>query len=130
MSSEFSPRTYQILIEGIADNFFLYPHFRAFIETDSASPTVVMTTNNASEPEKIDFQIAMGGTRTDDGRSGVFIYMRWTGTPRMGDAVTLTVWQEGATRYGRAEALPETGFDPAEPTKIFEQGHVAPHATI
>jgi hypothetical protein len=130
MSGEFSPRTYQIVIEGIADNFFIHPHFRAFVETDSASPTVMMTTNNVTEPDKVDFQTAMGGRRSDDGRSGIFIYMRWTDTPRMGDAVTVTVWQDGASRYGRPEALPEAGFDASAPTAIFEQGHVRPPAAV
>ena len=130
MSGEFSPRTYQIVMEGIAESFFTHPHFRAFIETDSASPTVMMTTNQVTEPEKVDFQIAMGGTRVDDGRSGIFIYMRWTGTPRMGDAVTVTVWQAGASEYGRPEALPAEGFDPAKPATVFEQGRVAPRAAV
>ena len=124
MSDDFAPRTYQIVIEGIAETFFVMPHFRAFIETDSASPTVMLTINDVSEPHKVDFYNATGGSRVDDGRTGIFVYMRWTDILRMGDAVTFTVWQHGATRYGLPEALPEESFDPAEPTGIFEQGTI------
>lgn len=127
MVEQFSPRTYQIVIEGIAKNLFLYPHFRAFIETDSDSPTVMMTTNDVTEPHKVDFQSATGGTRDDDGRHGIFVYMRWSGTPRMGDAITITVWRLGATSYGEPEPMPEVGFDPENPTGMFKQGQVGPH---
>jgi hypothetical protein len=135
MTGQFAPHTYRVLIEGIADNFFLYPHFRAFIETDSESPTVMMTINEVSEADKLDFYNAMGGRKTDDGRSGIFVYMRWTGTQRMGDAVTFTVWQKDAQKYGVPEPMPEEGFDSANPTAGFEQGPVAssrrpgPHLT-
>lgn len=125
MGEHFEPRTYQIVVEGIAENHFIFPHFRAFIETDSDSPTVLMTTNNVTEPQKIDFQSAIGGTRTDDGRTGILVYMRWTGTPRMGDAVTVSLWQQGASVYGRAEPMPEDGFVPDDPTGLFKQGPVA-----
>ena len=128
MADVFSPRTYRIPIEGIANNFYLHPHFRAFIETDSNSPTVTMTTNHVSEAQKVDFWSAAGGTRTDDGRTGILVYMRWSDTPRMGDAVTVTLWQAGATRYGLAEPLPEEGFDPHNPTAVLEEGIVELHA--
>lgn len=120
----FTPHTFRVLIEGIAENFVEYPHFRAFIETDSDSPTVLMTVNEVSEPAKIDFQNAMGGTRTDDGRTGILVYMRLTGTPRMGDAVTFTVWQQGAELYVSPEPVEEAHFDPADPLAIFHQGPV------
>lgn len=122
MSDVFTPHTYKLVIEGIAANYMLYPHFRAFIETGSNSATVMMTTNHVSEAHKIDSQIAMGGARKDDGRKGIFLYLRWSDTPRMGDSITLTVWQHTAEKYGNAEALPEDGFDPSDPTAIFEEG--------
>lgn len=124
MASDFSPHTYRIVVDGIAANYMIYPHFCAFIETGSNSPTVMMTANHASEPDKIDFQQAMGGNRKDDGRNGIFVYMRWSGTPRMGDAVTVTVWQDGAEKYGAPEPLPEDKFDQDNPTAMFEQGPV------
>ncbi len=124
MTEQFQPHTFKIAIEGIANNFFDAPHFRAFIETDSSSPTVLMTTNEVSEAQKIDFQNAIGGSRCDDGRTGVFVYMRWTSTLRVGGVVTVTVWQQGAQRYGAPEPLPETGFDPANPTSAFKQGDI------
>ena len=135
MSGQFAPHTYRVLIEGIADNFFRYPHFRAFVETDSDSPTVMVTINELTEPGKLDFHNATGGRRLDDDRTGIFVYMRWTGTQRMGDAVTFTVWQEGAEVYGVPEPMPDAGFDPGEPTAGFAQGPVesarrsAPHLT-
>jgi hypothetical protein len=134
MSAQFAPHTFKVVVEGIADNFFLYPHFRAFIETDSNSPTVLLTTNDVTEPAKVDFQNATGGSRRDDGRTGVFVYMRWTGTPRMGDAVTFTVWQQDAETYGVPEPMTEAGLDTDDPTAMFEQGPVpsarrlAPHS--
>lgn len=124
MQSQFEPRTFKVLIEGIADNFFVYPHFRAFIETDSDSPTVILTTNELTEPAKVDFHTAMGGTR-QDGRTGILVYMRYTGTPRMGDAVTFTVWQQAATVYGAPEPMPEIGFDSDDPMAGFAQGQVS-----
>ncbi len=123
MESEFEPRTFKVLIEGIADNFFIYPHFRAFIETDSDSPTVMSTANELTEPAKVDFHTAMGGTR-QDGRTGILVYMRYTGTPRMGDAVTFTVWQQAATVYGAPEPMPEIGSDD-DPMAGFTQGQVS-----
>lgn len=125
MSGEFTPRTYKIVLEGIAVNYLLYPHFRPFIETDSNSPTVIMTTNHVSEAHKVDFENAMGGTRKDDGRSGIFVYMRWSDTPEMGESVTITVWQQGAKKYGAPEPMHEDGFDPDNPTAIFEQGAIS-----
>lgn len=119
-----APRTYRIVIEGIAENFVHYPHFRAFIETDSNSPTVLMTVNHVTEAHKVDFENAMGGTRRDDGRTGILVYVRWTGTPRMGDSITLTLWQDGATTYGHAEPLPEAGFDEENPTGILHEGPI------
>ncbi len=127
MADRFEPRTFQIVIEGIAKNHFIYPHFRAFIGTDSDSPTVLMTTNYVTEAHKVDFLSAMGGTRKDDGRSGIFVYARWAGTPRMGDAITVTLWQSGATSYGEPESMPEAGFNPDDPTGAFKQGPVGPH---
>jgi len=124
MACEFGPHTYKIVIEGITANYMLYPHFRAFIETGSNSPTVMMTINHVSEAQKVDFQNAMGGTRKDDGRSGIFVYMRWSDTLEMGDSVTVTVCQRGAENYGEPEPLPEDGFDPKKPTKIFEEGPI------
>lgn len=135
MTGQFTPHTYRVVIEGIADNFFEYPHFRAFIPTDSDSPTVLITINELSEPEKLDFHNAMGGRRLDDGRTGILVYMRWAGNQRMGDDVTFTVWQADAYTYGVPEPMPEEGFDPTAPTAGFEQGHVesarreAPHLT-
>ncbi|MGF1664828.1 MAG: hypothetical protein ACFCVC_00995 [Acidimicrobiia bacterium] len=120
MQSEFEPRTFKMPIEGIADNFFVYPHFRAFVETDSDSPTVLATTNELTEPAKVDFHTAIGGTH-QDGRSGVLVYMRYTGTPRMGDAVTFTLWQQAATVYGAPEPMTETGFDTNDPMAGFAQ---------
>jgi len=125
MASEFTPHTYKIGVDGITANYMIYPHFCAFIETGSDSSTVMMTANHASEPDKIDFEHAMGGTRKDDGRNGILVYMRWSGTPRMGDAVTITVWQDGAGKYGAAEPLPETTFDHEDPTAILEQGPIS-----
>lgn len=124
MTEQFLPHTFKIDIEGIVKNFFVMPHLRAFIETDSSSPTVMMTTNDVSEPHKIDFQNAIGGSRRDNGKTGIFIYMRWTATPRVGDAVTVTVWQQGAQHYGTPQPLPEEHFDQDDPTGVFEQGHV------
>lgn len=119
-----APHTYRIVIEGIADNFMDYPHFRAFIPTDSASPTVMMTINHVTEAQKVDFENAMGGTRTDDGRSGILVYLRWSDMPRMSDSVTLTVWQAGASQYGGAEPLPESGFDAQNPTAALVEGPI------
>jgi hypothetical protein len=48
MSAQFAPHTFKVVVEGIAD-FFLHPHFRAFIETDSNSPTLLLTTNDVTE---------------------------------------------------------------------------------
>lgn len=124
MTAPFSPHTFTMHVEGITDNFFSAPHFRAFIETDSQSPTVMMTTNNISEPQKIDFQNAIGGSRRDNGKTGILVYMRWTEAPRVGDAVTVTVWQEGAHHYAAPTPLPENEVDPAIPAGIFEQGPV------
>ncbi len=125
MADVLNPRTYRIVMEGIAENFYHHPHLRAFIETDSDSPTVMLTTNHVSEAQKVDFWNASGGNRVDDGRTGILVYMRWSETPRMGDSVTVTVWQAGANSYGRAEPLPEEGFDPADPTAVLEEGFVA-----
>jgi hypothetical protein len=111
-------------MEGIAANFLHYPHFRAFIPTDSGSPTVMMTVNHVSEAQKVDFENAMGGTRTDDARTGILVYLRWSDTPRMGDSVTLTVWQDGASVYGPAEPLPEKGFDVENPTAVLHEGPI------
>lgn len=124
MSELPTPRTYRIVIEGIAANFMHYPHFRAFIETDSTSPTVMMTINHVTEAQKVDFENAMGGKRRDDGRTGILVYLRWSETPRMGDSVTLTVWQSDATQYGAAEPLPEAGFDPTDPTNVLHEGPI------
>jgi len=123
-----TPRTYRIVIEGIAANFMHYPHFRAFIETDSDSPTVLMTVNHVTEAHKVDFENAMGGTRRDDDRTGILVYVRWSDTPRMGDSITLTVWQDGATEYGAAEPLPEEGFDAENPTGVLHEGPI--HVSI
>ena len=120
-----APRTYRIVSEGIANNYMEYPHFRAFIETDSDSPTVMMTINHVTEAHKVDFESAMGGTRQDDGRTGVLVYLRWSDMPRMGDSVTLSVWQADATSYESAEPLPETGFDPENPTGALLEGAIA-----
>lgn len=124
MSCEFRPHTYRIVIEGIAANYMLYPHFRAFIETGSNSPTVMMTINHVSEAHKVDFHSAMGGSRKDNGRRGVFIYMRWADTPRMGDSITITICQRGTEEYGEPESMPEGGFDPGNPTSVFEEGPI------
>lgn len=126
MTEQFLPHTFTIVIEGIANNFLAMPHFRAFIETDSSSPTVMMTTNDISEPHKVDFQNAIGGLRRDNEKTGIFVYMRWAAIPRSGDAITVTVWQQGAQHYEAPQPLPEENFDPANPTGIFEQGDVQP----
>ena len=120
-----SPHTYRIVIEGIANNFMDYPHFRAFIPTDSDSPTVIMTINHVTEAHKVDFENAIGGTRQDDGRTGILVYLRWSDMPRMGDSVTLSVWQAEASQYGAVEPLPETGFDPEDPTAVLLEGAIA-----
>jgi hypothetical protein len=124
MAEVFAPKTYRLVMQGIADNFYIHPHFRMFIETNSDSPTVIMTTNHVSEAQKVDFWSATGGKRVDDGRSGIFVYMRWSDTPRMADSVTITLWQDGATRYGPAEHFPEEEFDPANPVACFHEGAV------
>ncbi len=125
MAAFAEPRTYRLTMEGIANNFMNYPHFRVFIETDSDSSTVLMSINHVTDAGKVDFESAMGGRRRDDGRSGILVYMRWSDTPRMGDSVTVTVWQSGATKYEAAEPLPEKGFDPENPTAALEEGSVA-----
>jgi len=53
-----APHTYRIVIEGIANNFLGYPYFRAFIPTDSRSPTVTMTIDHVTEAQKVDFENA------------------------------------------------------------------------
>lgn len=120
--TDFTPHTCKLFVEGIADNFMNFPHLRAFVETGSDSPSVLMTVNGVGEPHKVDFELAMGGARKDDGRKGVMVYMRWSETPSMGDAVTLTLWQQGAKSYGKAE--PIAALDPAGPLALFEQGRV------
>jgi hypothetical protein len=117
-----APLTYRIVGEGIANNYMEYSHFRAFIETGSSSPTVMMTINHVTEAHKVDFESAMGGTRQDDRRTGILIYLRWSDMPRMGDSVTLSVWQAEATLFGAAEPLPETGFDRENPTAALLEG--------
>ena len=86
-----------------------------------------MTTNYVTEAHKVDFLSAIGRHRKDDGRSGIFVYPRWAGTPRMGDAITVTLWQSGATSYGEPESMPEAGFNPDDPTGAFKQGPLGPH---
>jgi hypothetical protein len=95
---------------------------RVFVETGSDNPAVMMTVNAVSEAQKVDFPIAIGGTRADDGRKGVLLYVRWQEAPAFNESVTFTVWQNGATQYGPAEHLPEDGFDQARPTESIVQG--------
>jgi hypothetical protein len=85
----------------------------------------MMTINHVTEAHKVDFESAIGGTRQDDGRTGVLVYLRWSDMPRRGESVTLSVWQAEATRYGAAEPLLETGFDPENPTAALLEGAIA-----
>ena len=103
----------------------VYPHMRAFIETGKADPSVMMTVNHVQDIDRVDFATAMGGTRKDNGRKGIFVYLRWNEVPTMGEETTFTIWQRGAAKYGEPETLPEEGFDPAQPTELFEQGGIA-----
>ncbi len=66
MAAFVEPRTYRLTMEGIANNFMNYPHFRVFIETDSDSSTVLMSINHVTDAGKVDFESAMGGRRRDD----------------------------------------------------------------
>lgn len=116
-----SPHTMRIVV----DNFFVGLHFRAFIETGRDDPEVLFSLNDVTNASKVDFVSAAGGARKDNDRKGIFIYMRWTKAPAMGDTVTVTLGQRGAERYNDPEKLPEDGFDPEEPTAVFAGG--APH---
>lgn len=120
--SSFETKTYSLFLESVSGSFLLYPHLRGFIETGSDSAAVMMTINSATQAHALDAQMAMGGKRSDDGRKGIYVYMRWTDNPGMGDSVTFTVWQKGAEKYGKVEALPEKPFDPENPSAGFEQG--------
>ena len=122
MTSEYNPKTFRIFIESISENFLHFPHLLAFIETGSDSASVMMTVNEVSEAHKIDFEMAMGGTRKDDGRRGVLVYMRWHEIPDMKSAVTFTVWQKGVAKYSQAEPLPDKLLDPNNPTNMIEHG--------
>lgn len=120
MSKALSPHTRQIVV----DNFFVGLHFRAFIETGIDDPAVLFSLNDVSNAAKVDFVSVTGGARKDNGRKGIFIYMRWTKAFDMGDTVTITMWQRGAESYGDLELLPEDGFDPEKPTAIFACGRL------
>lgn len=119
MTQTLSPHTVQIVVPY----FFLGLHFRAFIETGRDDPGVLFSLNDVTNASKVDFVSAAGGTRKDDGRKGILIYMRWTHAPAMGDSVTVTLWQRGAEHYNDPEKFPEEGFDPDEPTAVFLGGH-------
>lgn len=122
MAIDFKPKTYRIFIESISENYLRYPNLLAFIETGSDNSTVIMTINHVSEAHKVDFELAMGGTRKDDGRQGILVYMRWLENPDMRSSITFTVWQQGAVSYGQVESLPEKMFDQGDLTKQFKLG--------
>jgi hypothetical protein len=82
----------------------------------------MMTINHVREAHKIDFELAMGGTRKDNGRSGILVYMRWREIPDMRSSITFTVWQQGVESYGPVEALPEELFDEEDLSNQFELG--------
>jgi hypothetical protein len=120
MAGQFSPCTYRV----VADNFIVQLHMRAFIETASDDPTVMLTLNDVSEVFKVDFVTAAGGTRRDNGQKGIFVYLRWTEPPKMGETVTFTCWQKGVKKYSEPVSLPEAGFDPRNPAGGFEVGEI------
>jgi hypothetical protein len=101
-------------------DYFLGLHFRAFIETGCDAGEVLFSLNDVTDASKVDFVSATGGVRSDDGRKGVLIYMRWTEAPGMDDVVTMTVWQRGAGRYAEPEKLPDDGFDADRPTALLK----------
>ena len=126
MVEQFSPRTFQIVIEGIAKNLFVSAlpcvHRDRFGQSDGDDDHQrCHRTAQGGLPER-----NRGCTRRRRA-SRDFVYMRWSGTPRMGDAITVTVWQLGATSYGDPEPMPEVGFDPENPTGMFKQGRVGAH---